>query len=156
MKLTVHTYSEADTVALGRRIGPVLRAGYVIALRGGLGAGKTHFVQGVAKGMGIDAPVVSPTFSLMNCYDHIPPLQHFDFYRLETEAEIDTLGLEDYWDGGLSLVEWSEKFPGRLPVDAAVITLQKMSGTEREITVEAAPDRWNDLMKEVESYASRH
>ena len=59
MKLTVHTYSEADTVALGRRIGPVLRAGDVIALRGGLGAGKTHFVQGVAKGMGIDAPVVS-------------------------------------------------------------------------------------------------
>ena len=56
----------------------------------------------------------------------------------------------------MSLVEWSEKFPGRLPVDAAVITLQKVSGTEREITVEAAPDRWDDLMKEVESYASRH
>ena len=113
MTVAVYTRSEAETTELGKRIGAVLRQGDVIALRGDLGAGKTRFVQGVAQGMGIDVPVVSPTFSLMNVYDHVPPLQHFDFYRLETEDELDTLGIDDYWDSGISLVEWSEKFPCR-------------------------------------------
>lgn len=156
MTVAVYTCSEAETTELGRRIGAVLRQGDVIALCGDLGAGKTRFVQGVAQGMGIDVPVVSPTFSLMNVYDHVPPLQHFDFYRLETEDELDTLGIDDYWESGISLVEWSEKFPHRLPDDAACITIRKTGGTSREFTVDAASNRWNILIKEVEKYVSCH
>ena len=92
----------------------------------------------------------------MNVYDHVPPLQHFDFYRLETEDELDTLGIDDYWESGISLVEWSEKFPHRLPDDAACITICKTGGTSREFTVDAALNRWNILIKEVEKYVSCH
>lgn len=69
--MDVHTHSEHDTIALGEAIGHVLEDGAVIALRGTLGAGKTHFVQGIAKGMGIDGPVVSPTFTILNYYETI-------------------------------------------------------------------------------------
>lgn len=67
--MDVATHSEADTIALGKALGPVLRDGDVLALRGDLGAGKTHFVQGIAQGMGIDDVVVSPTFTILNYYE---------------------------------------------------------------------------------------
>ena len=143
--ITLYTRSEAETIAFGECVGKVLKQGDVIALKGDLGAGKTHLVQGAAKQMGITSPVVSPTFSLMNVYDHVPPLHHFDFYRLEED-----------WETGISFVEWSEKFPRRLPDDAAVITIKKTGDTQREITVEADASRWKDLLKEVEGYALGH
>ena len=83
--IDIATHSETDTIALGSVIGRVLKAGDVLALQGDLGAGKTHFVQGIAKGMGIQETVVSPTFTILNYYEHDIPLQHFDFYRLEEE-----------------------------------------------------------------------
>ena len=87
--IDIETHSEQDTIALGAALGRVLSDGDVLALQGDLGAGKTHFVQGIAKGMGIDEPVVSPTFTILNYYEHAVPLQHFDFYRLEDEYELD-------------------------------------------------------------------
>lgn len=131
MSIDIKTHSEAETIALGAFLGPLLTDGSVLALRGDLGAGKTHFVQGIAKGMGIDDVVVSPTFTLLNYYENKIPLQHFDFYRLEEEYELDDLGFEDYIDSGVTVIEWSEKFPDRLPDDAAVVTIEKMSPTER-------------------------
>ena len=77
--MDVTTHGEAETIALGEALGPVLKAGDVFALQGDLGAGKTHFVQGIAKGMGITDTVVSPTFTILNYYEHALPLQHFDF-----------------------------------------------------------------------------
>ena len=154
--ITLYTRSEAETIAFGECVGKVLKQGDVIALKGDLGAGKTHLVQGAAKQMGITSPVVSPTFSLMNVYDHVPPLHHFDFYRLEEEYELDSIDPEEYWETGISFVEWSEKFPHRLPDDAAVITIKNTGDTQREITVEADESRWKDLLKEVEGYALGH
>ena len=154
--ITLYTRSEAETIAFGECVGKVLKQGDVIALKGDLGAGKTHLVQGAAKQMGITSPVVSPTFSLMNVYDQEFCNSHFDFYRLEEEYELDSIDPEEYWETGISFVEWSEKFPDRLPDDAAVITIKKTGDTQREITVEADESRWKDLLKEVEGYALGH
>ena len=123
--IDIETHSEQDTIALGAALGRVLSDGDVLALQGDLGAGKTHFVQGIAKGMGIDEPVVSPTFTILNYYEHAVPLQHFDFYRLEDEYELDDLGYDDYLTRGVTVIEWSEKFPERLPEDAARVFIEK-------------------------------
>lgn len=153
----IQTHSEEETIALGEVFGKVLTDGDVIALHGDLGAGKTHFVQGIAKGMGIDGPIVSPTFTILNYYDHVPPLQHFDFYRLEEEYELDDLGFDEYLERGVTVIEWSEKFPDRIPDDAASITIEKTGLAERVFHIEL-PDvsRWQALQKEVETYALSH
>lgn len=154
--IDIATYTEQDTIALGEAIGRVLADGDVIALQGDLGAGKTHFVQGIAKGMGIDAPIVSPTFTVLNYYDHTIPLQHFDFYRLEEDDELDDLGFDDYLYSGVTVIEWSEKFPNRLPLDAAIIIIEKISVTERVFHINLRGARWNDVEKEVKNYAVSH
>lgn len=154
--IDIETHSEEDTIALGSVIGRVLKPGDVLALQGDLGAGKTHFVQGIAKGMGIEAPIVSPTFTILNYYEHDIPLQHFDFYRLEEEYELDDLGFDDYLPSGVTVIEWSEKFPDRLPHDAAVITIEKISLTGRVFHMALNDTRWDDVEKEVEKYAVSH
>lgn len=154
--MDVQTHSEADTIALGKAIGSVLKDGDVLALRGDLGAGKTHFVQGIAQGMGIDGPIVSPTFTILNYYEHEIPLQHFDFYRLEEEYELDDLGFDDYLERGVTVIEWSEKFPDRLPEDAAIITIEKKGLTERIFHFVWQGTRWQAVEKEVQQYAASH
>lgn len=149
MSFDVATHSEADTIALGKALGPVLRDGDVLALRGDLGAGKTHFVQGIAQGMGIDDVVVSPTFTILNYYENTIPLQHFDFYRLEEEYELDDLGFDDYLESGVTVIEWSEKFPDRLPDDAAVVTIEKTSPTDRLFHFDFHGSRWQAVENEV-------
>ena len=155
--ITLYTRSEAETIAFGECVGKVFKTRRCHRSQGGIwGPVRRILVQGAAKQMGITSPVVSPTFSLMNVYDHVPPLHHFDFYRLEEEYELDSIDPEEYWETGISFVEWSEKFPHRLPDDAAVITIKKTGDTQREITVEADESRWKDLLKEVEGYALGH
>ncbi len=156
MSIDIKTHSEAETIALGAFLGPLLTDGSVLALRGDLGAGKTHFVQGIAKGMGIDDVVVSPTFTLLNYYENTIPLQHFDFYRLEEEYELDDLGFEDYLDSGVTVIEWSEKFPDRLPDDAATVTIEKMSPTERLFHFDFSGSHWQSIENEVQNYALSH
>lgn len=116
----------ADTLAAGRALAADLRAGDVLALVGGLGAGKTHFVKGLAAGLGLDPDAVtSPTFTLLHEYrDHGSntfarlPLFHSDFYRLESAVEAGTLGLEELFDEGegVTAVEWADRFPELLPL----------------------------------------
>lgn len=154
--IDIETHSEQDTIDLGAALGRVLTDGDVLALQGDLGAGKTHFVQGIAKGMGIGDPVVSPTFTILNYYEHAVPLQHFDFYRLEDEYELDDLGFDDYLTRGVTVIEWSEKFPHRLPEDAARIFIEKKSLTERIFHFEFNGSRWAAAEKEVESYVVSH
>ena len=156
MSFDVATHSEADTIALGKALGPVLSDGDVLALRGDLGAGKTHFVQGIAQGMGIDDVVVSPTFTILNYYENTIPLQHFDFYRLEEEYELDDLGFDDYLESGVTVIEWSEKFPDRLPNDAAVVTIEKTSPTDRLFHFDFHGSRWQAVENEVKKYALSH
>lgn len=154
--LEITTHGEAETVALGAAVGAVLQAGDVLALQGDLGAGKTHFVQGIAQGMGITAPVVSPTFTILNYYENNLPLQHFDFYRLEEEYELDDLGFDEYLEDGVTVIEWSEKFPDRIPADAALITIEKKGVTDRVFRFSWTDARWQDLQKEVQQYAVSH
>ncbi len=145
------TFSEAETVDLGRRIGALLKDGSVLALYGDLGAGKTHFVQGIANGMGIEECVVSPTFTILNYYEGTIPLQHFDFYRLETAEELENLGFYDYIQQGVTVIEWAEKFPEVLPSHTLNIRIEKESETQRRWEFQF-PDqeRWERIKEEVQ------
>ncbi len=106
--------SPAETHALGEAWGRAAMPGWLIALRGDLGAGKTHLVQGLARGLGINGRIPSPTFALV--IEHRGgrlPLAHLDLYRLETPAQIASAGLEDYFQprDGVTVVEWCERWP---------------------------------------------
>ena len=111
------SHSPAETIALARTLAATLRRGAVLALSGDLGAGKTHFVKGLAAGLGTAASVTSPTFTLLHEYPGGRlPLYHFDFYRLDTADEALRIGLDEYLDGdGACVIEWAEKFPALLP-----------------------------------------
>ena len=119
--------SAAETAAIAEEIGRSAPAGTVLALKGDLGAGKTVFAQGVAKGLGISEAVDSPTFTILKIYEGGRlPLYHFDVYRLEDADEMGELGLDEYLDGdGLCLIEWAELIADILPPDTIYITIER-------------------------------
>ena len=127
--------SPEETVAFGNAFAGGLAAGDVLALSGELGAGKTHFVKGLAAGLGVSTPVTSPTFTLIHEYLGARlSLFHFDFYRLETEEEVLAIGLDDYLSGdGIVVIEWAEKFAALLPESTRWLELRLISETEREL-----------------------
>lgn len=130
------TAGPQETVALGRRLAADARPGDVWALVGDLGAGKTHFVQGVVAGLGANVAATSPTFTLVHEYPGGRlPVFHFDFYRLEDASEALALGWEEYLDegGGLTLVEWADKFPALLPPGARWLRFGIGTGEARRI-----------------------
>ena len=112
--------SPEQMIALGEELATSLDAGAVLALRGGLGAGKTHFTKGIVAGLGCPAAVTSPTFTLVHEYTGGRlQVAHFDFYRMESEDEVLRIGWDEYLeDGGLVVIEWPDKFPGLIPGDA--------------------------------------
>jgi tRNA threonylcarbamoyladenosine biosynthesis protein TsaE len=109
----------AETQAIGERLGAALGVGDMVALIGPLGAGKTTFVQGVARGVGVppDRHVASPTFALVNEHPGRVPLVHADLYRIEREAELEELGLIEALDRAAVVVEWLDRFPDVAPGD---------------------------------------
>ena len=127
--------SPAETFAFGHALALTLQGGEVLALNGDLGAGKTHFVKGLAAGLGHREEVTSPTFTLIHEYiGGRLPLFHFDFYRLETEDEVLRIGLDDYLTAkAVVAIEWAGKFPGLLPKNALVIEFTVGEGDERQI-----------------------
>lgn len=130
------TSSPEETKRLAVKLVSTLRPGDVLALEGELGSGKTQFVQGLAKGLGVsqDGYVRSPTFTLLNEYRGRMPLYHFDFYRLYDPLELDDLGLEEYFDGkGITVIEWADKFPGALPERTMHIHFEIVDETHRTI-----------------------
>ncbi len=139
--MTYTTHSEKETEELGAKFAENLPAGAVIALYGDLGCGKTAFVRGMARGMGLDAVVSSPTFTIVNEYDNgARPLFHFDMYRLASADELFDIGWEDYLGrGGVCAVEWSENVPGAFEGDEIVIRFEKTGDNDREITIEGGP-----------------
>lgn len=118
-----HLASEHEAIAFGREVASSLRPGAVVALTGGLGAGKTHVAKGVAAGLGFQGVVTSPTFALVHEYQEPGqklPLWHFDFYRLNSADEVLALGWDEYLEsGGVCLVEWADLFPALLPTGTA-------------------------------------
>ncbi len=121
---------------LGRAAASGATRGGVIALVGGLGAGKTHWTKGMVAALGCHAEVTSPTFSLVHEYrGGCLTVFHFDFYRLESAAEVIALGWDEYLDaGGLTIVEWADKFPEVLPQDAIWLRLSVEPDASRLVT----------------------
>ena len=126
---------EAAMVALGRERGEVARAGEVVALVGGLGAGKTHWVKGFAVGLGYEGEVTSPTFGLGHEYrGGRLPVFHLDWYRLRSEEELLGLGWDEIFDGGgVVVVEWADLFPRMMPEWAEWLRIERLEGGGRRL-----------------------
>jgi tRNA threonylcarbamoyladenosine biosynthesis protein TsaE len=148
MPSTIHLPDLAATEALGRRLGPLLFPGAVVALVGGLGAGKTQFVRAIAEGLGVRNPaaVTSPTFTLIHEYPARLPVYHFDTYRLNSPAEFVALGADEYFHGdGVCLVEWADRVADVLPVERLEVSFRVVSECERELTVTPFGGRYRTL-----------
>ena len=131
------TNSPAETEAIGAALGKILPAGTVLAYRGDLGAGKTAFTRGLARGLGYTEPVTSPTYTIVNEYlGGRLPLFHFDMYRLASSDDLWDIGWEDYLErGGICAVEWSENIEDALE-GAITVTIEKLGEDSRRITLE--------------------
>lgn len=129
------SHSAEETFLAGAAEAASVRAGDVLALVGELGAGKTQWVKGLAAGLGSDAVVTSPTFTLIHEYGGGRlPLYHVDCYRLEKPEELLGIGLDDYLDGsGVLVIEWADKFPELVPATGRWVRFRIRDGDEREI-----------------------
>ena len=137
------TYSADETIGLGRELASKLKDLRMVILHGDLGAGKTTLVKGIAEGLNTASrdDVTSPTFTLVHEYRGPDvTLYHVDLYRIETERELDTLGLDELFadDGNLVLIEWGEKLPRFVAECDAEIRIERMGESERRISVVGA------------------
>lgn len=138
--------SEAETVSLGRELAPLLRAMDVVALSGDLGAGKTCLTRGVSAGLGVVENVTSPTFNIMLEHHGRLDLYHFDLYRLERAeqlVDIDFFGTLEA--GGVSLIEWGERFPGAMPEDYLAVEISIDEDDSRRFALIAHGPRAEEL-----------
>lgn len=134
MSLEIRCPTEADTRAVGRRLASLLRAGDVILLSGDLGAGKTVFASGIAEGLGVDSPVVSPSFILARRYRGLMGMVHADLYRVGSLAEVEDLDLESDAVDGVLVVEWGDAAEQRFPDDHLVVRIETDDDQTRIIT----------------------
>ena len=133
------SHNESETEELGSRMAAGLPNGAVVAMYGDLGAGKTAFVRGMARGLGLNCRVSSPTFTIVNEYLGERTLIHFDMYRLSGADELFEIGWEDYLSrGAICAVEWSEKVQDAFFGDEITVTIEKLGETERRIDIEGA------------------
>ena len=120
------SFGQEDTEMFGHNLGEQAVAGQVYCLVGDLGAGKTAFVRGFARGLGIDDHITSPTFSIVNEYAGRMSLYHFDVYRIEHVADMEDTGYEEYFYGnGVTLVEWADMIEELLPTDGVVVHIDR-------------------------------
>ncbi|MBQ8026432.1 MAG: tRNA (adenosine(37)-N6)-threonylcarbamoyltransferase complex ATPase subunit type 1 TsaE [Oscillospiraceae bacterium] len=132
-----HTFSEAETTRRGAEFVKQLKPGAVVAFYGDLGAGKTAFIRGMVRGLGLDDYVTSPTFTIVNEYLGPVPVFHFDMYRLAGADELFDIGWEDYIAReGICCVEWSENVEGAFPEDTVRVSIRKLSESERLIDID--------------------
>ncbi|EEE17264.1 tRNA (adenosine(37)-N6)-threonylcarbamoyltransferase complex ATPase subunit type 1 TsaE [Lancefieldella rimae] len=132
--------STAETIALGEKCGELLAAGDVLVLTGDLGAGKTQFTKGIARGMGITADVTSPTFTIEMVYEgSVMPLYHFDLYRLNDSSQLDDIGLFDAMESdGPTVIEWGEQFADDIGDDRADVFISRLDGAGDANATDAA------------------
>ncbi|TAM91908.1 tRNA (adenosine(37)-N6)-threonylcarbamoyltransferase complex ATPase subunit type 1 TsaE [bacterium] len=148
----ITTGTPDQTIALGERIGRSLRPGDVIAFAGGLGSGKTTMVRGVVRGALGSDPVASPTFVFWHRYREQPPLHHLDLYRIEHQAELEELGLDEaFTPDAAVLVEWPERAPSLLPPDHLAVSIEGMGDQPRTIALRATGPRSEHMLESVEA-----
>jgi tRNA threonylcarbamoyladenosine biosynthesis protein TsaE len=134
---TVVTRTPGETEAVGEGLGRTLAPGAVVALIGELGAGKTCFVQGLVRGLGVATRATSPTFVLINEYRGRVPVHHVDAYRIDTLTDLLDLGLPELFGGeAVTVIEWADKLPSLLPADAVVVRITGVGEEPRTIVVE--------------------
>ncbi len=136
------SFCPSDTENFAYNFAKTLQGGSVLAFRGGMGMGKTHFTRGLAKGLGFTGDVSSPTFAIVNEYrGGRLPLFHFDMYRIESWEDLDSCGFFDYMEeNGIIAVEWSENIDGALPKHTIYITIEVIDENSRKITVEGGKE----------------
>ena len=148
------TQSPEGTARLAVLTGQRIREGTVLCLQGDLGAGKTLFAQCLARTLGVEGEVTSPTFNLMNVYTGICPIYHFDLYRLTREEELDDIGFGEYTEAGegIVIIEWPDKFPDALPEDYVLVQFEQVGEQSRRITFSCVGDENEGFLKELEEY----
>ena len=131
------TNSQEETFDVGYELGKKAKKGDIFGLIGDLGTGKTILAKGIAKGLGINEEITSPTFTLLEVYEAAIPLYHFDLYRISDDSELENLFFEEYWYGdGVSVIEWAERAMKRLPNDIFIIRLEYTGKNRRKIIIE--------------------
>ena len=152
------TQSPYETVKLASKVAQRIREGTVVCLEGSLGAGKTLFVQSMARTLGVQGEVTSPTFNLMNIYEGFCPILHFDLYRLNNEEELEDIGFYEYTDfpEGIVFIEWGEKFPESLPENYFKIEIERLKETRnmRRITFSCVGEEHQEFLKELEEFVT--
>lgn len=151
MKKTYISKNREETIALGEKLGKLLKSGDIILLYGELGSGKTVFTKGIAKGLGIEEPITSPTFMLVNEHAGEIPLYHFDFYRIEDYTALYDIGYKEYFFGkGVCVIEWPERIIPLIPQERLEVRIQRgEEEEERIITFESLGKRYDNIFKEM-------
>ncbi|HHW00143.1 MAG TPA: tRNA (adenosine(37)-N6)-threonylcarbamoyltransferase complex ATPase subunit type 1 TsaE [Clostridiaceae bacterium] len=154
----IETYSVDQTIEAGRLLGSILQKGDVICLEGALGTGKTAFTSGIAKALGIDGYIKSPTFTIVNEYKGKLPLYHFDVYRISDSSEMFEVGFEEYLYGnGVVVIEWANMIKDILPEEYIRVDICKdreKGQDARIITIEFSGKRYEDRERYYESISS--
>lgn len=148
----ISTCSELETEKIGKRLAATLWAGSIILLSGDLGVGKTVFARGVGRGLGIEEPITSPTYTLIHEYEGPLPLYHFDLYRLNSVEEMEDIGYEEYFYGdGVTLVEWPQRINNEiLPAAYLIVEILKIGNDdERRILFKSKGIKYEKLLKEL-------
>ena len=155
--LTCVTHSPEETAHLAGTIGKIIREGTVICLDGELGVGKTLFVRALARTLGVESDVTSPTFNLMNIYEAACPIVHFDLYRITSEEELEDIGFFEYAEAteGIVLIEWAEKFPDAMPADHLSVRIDALDAEKRKFTFIAAGEKSEALLEELKRIVDR-
>ena len=150
--LKLITKSVEETLEIGEQLGKLLNKGNIVCLSGDLGAGKTAFTKGIAKGMGVFDYVTSPTYTIINEYEGRLPLYHFDVYRLNNVEEMYELGYEEYFFGdGVVVLEWADIVRDIIPGERLWITILNTKGdNSREIIMEPTGEAYNNIVKGIE------
>jgi len=150
--LEMITHSPAGTRKIGARLGMLAGGGDVFLLTGELGAGKTCLAQGIAQGLGVDDPAISPSFVLVRQYEGRLPLYHIDFYRLEGNEEVAELGLDDYLYGyGVCVIEWAERAQELLPGEHMLVSLEYVGRNSRRLRLEPRGQRYLEMLSQLEA-----
>jgi len=151
MSITVRTHSAEQTRLLGETLAQLLQPGDIVWLRGELGAGKTTLAQGIARGLGVQEPVLSPTFTLIREHRGRLPFFHADAYRLEGAEQAADLGLQEYFErGGVFAIEWAERIADALPEERLEVLLEDGDEPHRRITLTAHGERYMSRWKRLE------